>query len=190
MHYIYINTVSCLLIYSYSLKKYILLAQLLCLYWQDMGQRTEELDEDFERISWQWVWCILWEHQRTCSQGTAILAGTLLLSLSWRLIINTPTMGLYRRLGNFRRWPTATKIRRMTSMLNNNRRGDEVRMALLRYMKPVHCLPDHRQLLSFSHVTNSIWACLALCVAYAYRICNSIGLLSKLIFGAFNFQRV
>jgi len=28
-------------------------------------------------------------------------------------------------------------------------------MALLRYMKPVCCLPDHRGLLSFSHVTNS-----------------------------------
>ena len=36
------------------------------------------------------------------------------------------------------------------------RRSDDVRIALLGYMQPVCGLPDHRRLLFFSHVTNSI----------------------------------
>ena len=61
------------------------------------------------------------------------------------------------------------------------RRCDEVRIALLGYMKPVRGLPDHRRLFFFSHVTNSIRVRLALCVAYTYQ-----RLSRKLIFGAFN----
>ena len=45
------------------------------------------------------------------------------------------------------------------------RRSDEVRIALLRYMKPVCGLLDHRRLFFFSHVTSSIRVCLAPCVA-------------------------
>ena len=48
-------------------------------------------------------------------------------------------------------------------------RSDEVRIALLGYMKPVRGLPDHRRLFFFSHVTNSIRVHLALCVAYTYQ---------------------
>ena len=63
-------------------------------------------------------------------------------------------------------------------------RSDKVRIALLGYMKLVRGLPDHRRLLFFSHVTNSIRVRLAPCVAYTYQ-----RLSHKLIFGAFNFRR-
>ena len=61
--------------------------------------------------------------------------------------------------------------------------SDEVRIALLGYVKPVCGLPDHRTLFFFSHVTNSIRVRLALCVAYTH-----LRLSRKLIFGAFNFR--
>ena len=63
--------------------------------------------------------------------------------------------------------------------------NDKVRIALVGYMKPVRGLPDQRRLFFFSHVTNSIRVCLAPCVAYTYQ-----QLSRKLIFGAFNFQRI
>ena len=64
-----------------------------------------------------------------------------------------------------------------------HRRSDEVKIALLGYMKPVCGLPDHHRLFFFSHVTNSIRVRLAPCVAYTYLR------LSRKIFGAFNFCR-
>ena len=64
------------------------------------------------------------------------------------------------------------------------RQSDKVRIALLGYMKPVRGLPDHRRLLFFSLMTNSIRVRLAPCVAYTYQ-----RLSRKLIFGVFNFHR-
>ena len=73
-----------------------------------------------------------------------------------------------------------TKIRHMK---NFQHRSDKVRIALLGYMKPVRGLPDHRRLFFFSHVTNSIRVCLAMCVTYTY-----LRLSHRLIFGTFNFR--
>ena len=64
------------------------------------------------------------------------------------------------------------------------RQSDEVRIALLGYTKPVRGFPDHCRLFFFSHVTNSIRVCLALCVAYTY-----LRLSRKFIFSVFNFCR-
>ena len=65
------------------------------------------------------------------------------------------------------------------------RQCDEVKIALLGYMKPIRGLPDHRRLFFFSNVTNSIQVRLALCVAYTYQ-----RLSRKFIFGVFNFVGV
>ena len=53
----------------------------------------------------------------------------------------------------FHWWATTTKIR-CTKIFQ--RQSDEVRIALLGYMKPVRGLPDHCRLFFFPHVTNSI----------------------------------
>ena len=76
-------------------------------------------------------------------------------------------------------WPKMTK-NKCTKILQ--RQSDEVKIALLGYMKPICGLPDHRRLFFFSHMTNSIRVCLAPCVAYTY-----LWLSCKLIFGAFTF---
>ena len=81
----------------------------------------------------------------------------------------------------FCRWPTMMKIR-CTKIFQ--RWSDEVRIALLGYMKPVRGFPDHRRLFFFSHLTNSMRVRLAPCVAYTYR-----RLSRKLIFSAFNFRQ-